>query len=51
MKNYRNAFFIALVGNLVLIGVLAGFWWWSHRPRWDATLPLLPRSTILRRKQ
>jgi RND family efflux transporter MFP subunit len=27
MQNYRNAFVFAAVGNVVLIGVLAGFWW------------------------
>lgn len=32
MKNYRTAFIIVLVANLVLIGVLAGFWWRSHNP-------------------
>ena len=32
MKNYRIAFLIALVGNLALIALLAGFWWRSHRP-------------------
>jgi Cu(I)/Ag(I) efflux system membrane fusion protein/cobalt-zinc-cadmium efflux system membrane fusion protein len=32
MKNYRTAFIIVLVANLVLAGVFAGFWWWSHRP-------------------
>jgi Cu(I)/Ag(I) efflux system membrane fusion protein/cobalt-zinc-cadmium efflux system membrane fusion protein len=32
MKNYQNAFLVALVGNLVLIAVLVGFWWRSHRP-------------------
>jgi len=32
MKNYRTAFILVLVANLVLVGVLAGFWWWSHRP-------------------
>src|SRR6516162_7466673 len=31
MKNYRNAFLITLAGNLVLITVLVGFWWRSHR--------------------
>ena len=30
MKNYRTVFIIAVVANLVLIGVLAGFWWRSH---------------------
>lgn len=32
MKNYRTAFIIVLVANMVLVGVLAGFWWRSHRP-------------------
>jgi RND family efflux transporter MFP subunit len=32
MKNYRTAFIIALVANLALVGVLAGFWWRSHHP-------------------
>jgi len=27
MQNYRNAFVFAAVGNVALIGVLAGFWW------------------------
>jgi RND family efflux transporter MFP subunit len=29
MRNYRNAFVFALVGNVALIGILAGFWWRS----------------------
>jgi len=33
MKNYRNAFLITLSGNLVLVAVLVGFWWRSHRSR------------------
>jgi Cu(I)/Ag(I) efflux system membrane fusion protein/cobalt-zinc-cadmium efflux system membrane fusion protein len=32
MKNYRIAFIIALVANLILAVVLAGFWWRSHHP-------------------
>jgi RND family efflux transporter MFP subunit len=32
MKNYRIAFIIVLVANVVLVGVLAGFWWRSHHP-------------------
>lgn len=32
MKNYRTAFIIVLVANLVLIGALAGFWYRSHHP-------------------
>src|SRR5690348_5273463 len=31
MKNYRTAFILVLVANLVLVGVLAGFWWRSRR--------------------
>jgi RND family efflux transporter MFP subunit len=27
MRNYRKAFFLALIGNLVFIAVLAGIWW------------------------
>lgn len=30
MKNYRIAFIIVLVANLVLVGVLAGLWWRSQ---------------------
>ena len=34
MRNYRNAFLLALVGNLVFIGILATFWWPSmHHPK------------------
>lgn len=31
MKNYRNAFLIALAGNFALIAILGGLWWKSHR--------------------
>ena len=31
MRNYRKAFFLALVGNVVFIGVLAGIWWTARR--------------------
>src|ERR1019366_9372240 len=31
MTNYRKAFFLALVGNVVFIGVLAGIWWTVRR--------------------
>jgi RND family efflux transporter MFP subunit len=34
MRNYRNAFLLALVGNLVFIGILATFSWRSmHHPQ------------------
>ncbi|HYL09653.1 MAG TPA: efflux RND transporter periplasmic adaptor subunit [Candidatus Acidoferrales bacterium] len=31
MSSYRNAFFLALIGNLALAGVLAGIWWTARR--------------------
>src|SRR5271157_2105802 len=31
MANYRRPFFLALVGNVVFIVVLAGIWWTSRR--------------------
>jgi RND family efflux transporter MFP subunit len=31
MRNYRKPFFLALVGNIVFIGVLAGIWWTARR--------------------
>src|ERR1035437_9284343 len=31
MRNYRKPFFLALVGNVVFIGVLAGIWWSARR--------------------
>src|SRR2546430_7966096 len=31
MRNYRNAFVFALLGNVVLIGVLSELWWRSQR--------------------
>jgi multidrug efflux pump subunit AcrA (membrane-fusion protein) len=32
MKNYRTAFLIVLAANLVLVAMLAGFWWHLHHP-------------------
>jgi len=31
MRNYRKAFFVGLVANVVFIGVLAGIWWSTRR--------------------
>jgi RND family efflux transporter MFP subunit len=31
MSNYRRAFFLALVGNVIFVGVLAGIWWSTRR--------------------
>src|SRR2546426_12629238 len=32
MRNYRKAFFLALVGNIVFLGLLAGIWRSARRP-------------------
>jgi multidrug efflux pump subunit AcrA (membrane-fusion protein) len=39
MKNYRTAFVVVLVANLILVGMLAGFWWRSHHPIKAKTAP------------
>jgi membrane fusion protein, copper/silver efflux system len=31
MKNYRNAFYLALIGNLALAVILIGWWWHARR--------------------
>lgn len=31
MRNYRKAFFLALIGNVVFLGMLAGIWWSARR--------------------
>jgi RND family efflux transporter MFP subunit len=31
MRNYRKPFVLALIGNVVLFGVLAGIWWTARR--------------------
>jgi Cu(I)/Ag(I) efflux system membrane fusion protein/cobalt-zinc-cadmium efflux system membrane fusion protein len=31
MRNYRNAFVFAFMGNLALLGILGGFWWRSSQ--------------------
>ncbi len=31
MGNYRKAFFLALAGNVVFLGVVAGIWWTARR--------------------
>ena len=33
MRNYRNAFVFALVGNLALLAVLGGLWWRGKQHR------------------
>jgi len=44
MKNYRNAFLIALAGNLALVALLLGFWWRFHQPKAQVQSP---RATIV----
>ena len=39
MRNYRNAFVFAIVGNAALLAVLAGFWWRSRQH------PQMPMAT------
>jgi len=43
MRNYRKAFFVALVGNLVFIGALAGVWWTARRSATNQQ-PAVPAS-------
>jgi RND family efflux transporter MFP subunit len=40
MRNYRNAFVFAIVGNIALIGILGGLWWRStpHK-KTEAAMP------------
>jgi RND family efflux transporter MFP subunit len=45
MRNYRNAFVFAVVGNLVLAGILAGLWWRSGRHnKTGAAMPAAPKE-------
>src|SRR5438309_10250836 len=40
MRNYRNAFVFAVVGNIALIGILGGIWWRSAQHRkTEAAMP------------
>ncbi len=44
MRNYRNPFVFALVGNLALLAVLSGLWWRSKQhPKIEGTMQ--PAST------
>ncbi|HEV7514128.1 MAG TPA: hypothetical protein VGO27_20705, partial [Candidatus Acidoferrum sp.] len=46
MRNYRNAFVFALVGNLALLAVLCGLWWRSEQNRKvEATVQPSPGET------
>ena len=43
MRNYRHAFVLALMGNCILVSVLAGFWWHSSRQK-KAEMTMQPAS-------
>src|SRR6266550_9031155 len=44
MRNYRNAFVFALVGNLALLAALSGLWWRGKQHR-EAEAAMQPPST------
>jgi membrane fusion protein, copper/silver efflux system len=44
MKNYRNAFFLALIGNLIFIGALAAVWWTARRTSLGRVGPSAPEA-------
>jgi Cu(I)/Ag(I) efflux system membrane fusion protein/cobalt-zinc-cadmium efflux system membrane fusion protein len=44
MRNYRNAFVFAVVGNLALLAVLGGLWWRGKQYR-EAKAAMQPPST------
>src|SRR5215469_3221524 len=33
MRSYRTGFLLALAGNVILVGILAGLWWHSRTPK------------------
>ena len=45
MKSYRTGFVLALVGNLVLAGVLAGIWWHVTSTKTTGQAPPTPVGT------
>src|SRR5204863_9940956 len=44
MRNYRNAFVFAVVGNIALIGILGGLWWRSAEHK-KTEAAMAPAST------
>jgi Cu(I)/Ag(I) efflux system membrane fusion protein/cobalt-zinc-cadmium efflux system membrane fusion protein len=46
MRNYRNAFLFALVGNLVFVGILAAIWWrTTHQKKSQAAMQTSSNET------
>ena len=46
MRNYRNAFVFAVVGNLALVGILGGLWWRStQHKKTEAAMPSASNET------
>src|SRR5207245_2550514 len=46
MRNYRNAFVFAIVGNIALIGILGGLWWRStQHKKTEAAMPSASNDT------
>src|SRR5437588_763199 len=46
MRYYRNAFVFAVVGNLVLVGILGGLWWRSgHQKKAETAMPSASKET------
>src|SRR5882762_10213501 len=45
MRNYRNAFVFAVVGNIALVGILGGLWWRSaEHKKTDAAMSSAPNE-------
>ena len=44
MRNYRNAFVLAIVGNIALVGILGGLWWRSMQHK-KTEAAMTPAST------
>jgi RND family efflux transporter MFP subunit len=46
MRTYRKAFIVAVIGNLALVGVLAGIWWKVRKSATPQQLPT-PASNVV----